>query len=266
MEDRYLSKAKRLDNGEWVVGYIVRYGHTGKEKYYIIPSYASDLYSFLIDKNTICRCAGSKDKNGNLIWENDIAVFLGHKGTIKFECGSFGIAYKAPIDWREIQANIMRVTGCENNLYACENDNYISLWEIYWNFNDEEDSLDLVEVIGNIFDNPELLENEELKEYRTIGTPEECREAVEKQQARRPDYEGDGCSDGQLVYDTWICPCCGRHYEVDCDDYSFCPNCGQKLDLSDEESMTKYCCTCKWYAESEGVCCNGDSEHRADFR
>ena len=47
MEDRYLFKAKRIDNGEWVVGYIARYGHTGKEKCYIIPSYASDLYSFV---------------------------------------------------------------------------------------------------------------------------------------------------------------------------------------------------------------------------
>lgn len=27
-----------------------------------------------------------------------------------------------------------------------------------------------------------------------------------------------------------------------------------------------YCCTCKWYATYEGVCCNGGSEHRADFR
>lgn len=64
MEYRYLFKAKRIDNGEWVFGYIIRYGHTGKEKYYIIPSYASDLYSFLIDKNTICQCTGLKDKNG----------------------------------------------------------------------------------------------------------------------------------------------------------------------------------------------------------
>ena len=107
---------------------------------------------------------------------------------------------------------------------------------------------------------------EELQQYRAIGTLEECMVAAEKQKAKRPDYEGDGYADGQLVYDTWICPCCGRHYEVDCDDYRFCPNCGQKLDRSDEESMTKYCCTCRWYAESEGVCCNGDSEHRADFR
>ena len=76
---------------------------------------------------------------------------------------------------------------------------------------------------------------EELKQYRAIGTPEECRAAVEKQTARRPDYEGDGYADGHLVYDTWICPCCGKHYEVDYDNYTYCPDCGQKLDWSDEE-------------------------------
>ena len=74
MEDRYLFKAKRVDNGEWVVGYIARYGHTGKEKYYIIPSYASDLYAIEVDPTTICQCTGLKDKNGKLIWENDIMV------------------------------------------------------------------------------------------------------------------------------------------------------------------------------------------------
>lgn len=76
---------------------------------------------------------------------------------------------------------------------------------------------------------------EEVQQYRAIGTPEECRAAVEKQTAKKPDYEGDGYSDGHLVYDTWICPCCGKHYEVDYDDYDFCPTCGQCIDWSDEE-------------------------------
>ena len=34
----------------------------------------------------------------------------------------------------------------------------------------------------------------------------------------------------------------------------------------DEIGNKKYCCTCKWYAEFEGVCCNADSEWTADFR
>lgn len=33
---------------------------------------------------------------------------------------------------------------------------------------------------------------EELKQYRTIGTVEECRATVENQTAKKPDYEGDG--------------------------------------------------------------------------
>ena len=76
---------------------------------------------------------------------------------------------------------------------------------------------------------------EEIQQYRAIGTLEECRAAVEKQTAKKPDYEGDGYSDGHLVYDTWICPCCGKYYEVDYDDYDFCPECGQCIDWSDEE-------------------------------
>lgn len=157
MEDRCLFRAKRIDNGEWVQGYIVKYGYTGREKYYIVPDYASDLYAILIDKSTIYQCTGLKDRNGRLIWENDIVNFLDHKEIVKYECGSFGIAFESPIDWEEIQSNIMRVTGCENILYACENDNFISLWEIYWNFNDEDNCLNTVEVIGNIFDNPETI-------------------------------------------------------------------------------------------------------------
>lgn len=76
---------------------------------------------------------------------------------------------------------------------------------------------------------------EEIQQYRAIGTLEECRAAVEKQTAKKPDYEGDGYSDGHLVYDTWICPCCGKHFEVDYDDYDFCPECGQCIDWSEKE-------------------------------
>ena len=54
-------------------------------------------------------------------------------------------------------------------------------------------------------------------------------EALEKQIPEIPDYEGDGYADGELVYDTWICPRCGRHYEIDYDHYVYCPECGQLI-------------------------------------
>ena len=60
-------------------------------------------------------------------------------------------------------------------------------------------------------------------------------QALEKQIPKKPTYEGDGYApDGTFILDEWICPCCGRRYEVDYDDYDYCPNCGQKLDWSDK--------------------------------
>lgn len=55
--------------------------------------------------------------------------------------------------------------------------------------------------------------------------------ALEYRTPKKPDYEGDGYDENsELIYDTWICPCCNHAYEVDYDDYYFCPNCGQAID------------------------------------
>lgn len=58
--------------------------------------------------------------------------------------------------------------------------------------------------------------------------------ALEKQMPKKPTYEGDGYDEnGNLIYDTWICPCCEEYYEVDYDNYEHCPKCGQAIDGSD---------------------------------
>lgn len=58
--------------------------------------------------------------------------------------------------------------------------------------------------------------------------------ALEKQTPKKPTFEGDGYDDsGNIIYDTWICPCCEDRYEVDCERHNHCPTCGQTIDWSD---------------------------------
>lgn len=116
MNDRYLFKAKRVDDGKWVVWNIF-----------------SGLYGVDIDKSTICQCTGLKDKNGKLIWENDIV------NCIEAECCG-------RIVWNESEAGFYFDELLEGGTYDEEH--------IY-------DYVDCMDVIGNTFDNTELLESEE---------------------------------------------------------------------------------------------------------
>jgi uncharacterized phage protein (TIGR01671 family) len=68
MKDRYLFKAKTC-NGEWVSGFL----HCKENKWYI-SNKAGSPFAFEVRPDTICQCTGLKDKNGKLIWENDIMV------------------------------------------------------------------------------------------------------------------------------------------------------------------------------------------------
>ena len=140
MEDRYLFKGKRLDNGEWVQGYLV---YDNRDKLYrIIMDIQYSTGTCIttdnaprVDSSTICQCTGLKDKNGKLIWENDILV------------GYLDDMYPE-------NATYAQVIWDKNGFYTKEQySDDISLMNEF----DEKH----FEVCGNIFDNPELLESEE---------------------------------------------------------------------------------------------------------
>lgn len=66
----------------------------------------------------------------------------------------------------------------------------------------------------------------------------QIREAVRKQNAVKPELCGNGYdSDGEIVIDTWICPRCHKSYEIEFDEYNYCPNCGQKIDRTEIEKI-----------------------------
>lgn len=129
MNDRYLFRAKRIDNGEWITGYLL----VKKKDFYIcekpyecMGEYSSlngQSYGFggfkFVEPSTICQCTGLKDKNGELIWENDILKYE-WDGEERIDV----IKYEAPI-----------FTYSKSMRWSLQKD----------------------EVIGNIFDNPELM-------------------------------------------------------------------------------------------------------------
>ena len=136
MEDRYLSKAKRLDNGEWIQGYL--YGIW--EKRYILWGMTNNIPTMIeVDPTTICQCTGLKDKNGNLIWENDVVEIGEHEDTVN---------------------GLYKVIYCENaHCYALKRS--VDFHYNFFTFSDLNGFETSSKVIGNIFDNPELLESEE---------------------------------------------------------------------------------------------------------
>ena len=66
---------------------------------------------------------------------------------------------------------------------------------------------------------------EEVQKYRAIGTPEECRAAMEKQKPKKP------VMDGYCCFESYECPTC--HHDIS-NEQKYCDKCGQKLG-DDEE-------------------------------
>ena len=128
-----LFRGKRTINGDWVYGDFV-HGNERKSLRDSIFVYDSETQSFNdyeINPSTLGQYTGLKDNNGKRIFEGDIAKVLQGKDKdiayVGFENGAFMLYPK---------------TG---NIYER------TLWS-YW-YNDWD-----VEVIGNVHDNPDLLE------------------------------------------------------------------------------------------------------------
>ena len=138
-----LFRAKQVNNGEWVEGYLFDDGMAEVEHYFVgrivVEPYkgtACDDWNITgidfceVNPETLCQYTGLTDKNGNRIWENNIVRI---KNSMDEGIGNI-----------EFYGGMWYVDGEPSN----------SLHDIA-EYDDGE-----LEVIGNIFDTPELLKGE----------------------------------------------------------------------------------------------------------
>ena len=128
MNDRYLFRAKHsLESKKWHIGNLVE----EPDGLYLRDN-KNNIMVYIQDPSTICQCTGLKDKNGKLIWENDICDRKEkYPEIVKYHDGDW------TLDYSYASNNESGFNYCNLGFYVTERN--------------------CVEVIGNIFDNTELM-------------------------------------------------------------------------------------------------------------
>lgn len=136
---KILFKAKTIDGKRWVEGYY--FAKPILKKYFII----CDEAQWEIDINTLCQYTGFKGKNKNMIWENDILLYDDIKSVVR---------------WDEEKASfVIDDYGVKGRLMEYGFDEDAGEYDVVeTNSFDDFINTDILEVIGNIIDNKDLIE------------------------------------------------------------------------------------------------------------
>lgn len=132
---------KHLD-GTWVEGYLADENHINDGK-----------CELLIDPETICQYTGLTDKNGKKIWENDILMGHGNReDLVRVVYGEF------PVINTESLEVVDKVIGWHYEVVPTDALSKCEPFCLPMPLTEEYVKTCEFEVVGNVFDNPELLE------------------------------------------------------------------------------------------------------------
>jgi uncharacterized phage protein (TIGR01671 family) len=145
MKREILFRGKRIDNGEWIDGSLLVLNNPCNN-YKIFPQNSLSIHdSLTVDPITVSQFTGLIDKNGKKIFEGDILSFsdsyVPHFAKVIFETdeiGSCGCCYSA----FQGSGFVGEILPGSDYSYSCFSE-------------DLRES----EIIGNVFDNPELVAN-----------------------------------------------------------------------------------------------------------
>lgn len=139
-----LFRGKRVDNGAWETGSLVIVRMDLHDAQYFIADKMTG-YHTPVEKSTIGQYIGLTDKNGKRIFEGDIVHYSYEPGE-----GYWNSDQNSVIEWKSTGFYMRGIMG--TNKYACSTDWLVSI---------PHGDGSCFEVVGNIYDNPELLKGGE---------------------------------------------------------------------------------------------------------
>ena len=137
-----LFKAKRLDNGEEVQGYYWT-NELGNHFIRVVKDKDGNFINaidFEIDPETLCEFTGLTDKNGKMIWENDIVK-------ASYSIDNYSSLFKTMSVENFVNVNCLVIFDFAE--FKLKNPNSLYCKSILGSYNEE--------IIGNIHDNKNLI-------------------------------------------------------------------------------------------------------------